>query len=101
MLQTQNFEGAINLGSSDDITNIQNSNKTNAGGVYQKQIKDNPTYDVDQAYPCGTAAMVELEGEIPNFKLNGSYTTTQLLWHNGFINDQVLRLRNTIKNVTT
>lgn len=101
LLQTQNFEGAIQLGSSDDIAAIEKTNPTALNGTYQKQIKDNPEYFVDQKYACGCSAMVQLEGDIPEFKMNKNYTTTQILCHNGFINDQVMRLRNTVKNVTT
>lgn len=104
MLQSQKFEGGINLGKTTDLKDIRNTNDAEATsyGKYPNNVKDNPTISIPIInYDAGASPFLEIDRKVGKFTLGGIYDYATILCHNGFINDQVIRQRNTIKNVTT
>lgn len=103
LLQSQNFEGGLHLGETLDIQKVEATNDASktATKLYPNNVKDNPLIQVIADYDAGASPFVEINREDGKFKLNGYYTYAELLNHNAFINDQVIRQRNTLKNVTT
>lgn len=104
LLQSQKFEGGINLGKTTDLKNIRNTNDAEATtyGKYPNNVKDNPTISIPIiSYDAGASPFLEIDRKVGKFTLGGYYDYATILCHNGFINDQVIRQRNTIKNVTT
>ncbi len=104
MLQTQNFEGGINIGSTLEIKDVKKTNdyEGTATGKYPNNIKDNPKIEIPRVdYDAGASPYLDVDRKVGKFTLEGFYKYNDLLNHNGFINDQVIRQRNTIRNVTT
>ena len=104
LIQSQNFEGGINIGNTMDIAKIKATNdwENTTTKKYPNNIKDDPSIKVGPiSYDAGASPYLEIDRKVGKFTLDGYYTYAELLNHNAFINDQVIRLRNTIRNVTT